>query len=60
MRVFVGTDILVHLFDAEEPTKQARAREVVRELARIWPSFPWSRSTPRLSFALHRAQLPNM
>jgi predicted nucleic acid-binding protein len=34
MRVFVDTNILVYLFDAEEPAKQARAREVVSELAR--------------------------
>ena len=34
MRVFVDTNVLVYLFDAQEPTKQARAREIVSELAR--------------------------
>lgn len=34
MRVFVDTSVLVYLFDAEEPAKQQRAREVVSELMR--------------------------
>ena len=34
MRVFVDTNVLVYLFDAQEPAKQMRAREVVTELAR--------------------------
>ena len=34
MRVLVDTNVLVYLFDAQEPAKQARAREVVSELAR--------------------------
>jgi predicted nucleic acid-binding protein len=34
MRVFVDTNVLVYLFDAQEPTKQVRAREIVSELAR--------------------------
>jgi predicted nucleic acid-binding protein len=33
MRIFVDTDVLVYLFDADAPTKQQRAREVVSELA---------------------------
>lgn len=32
MRVFLDTNVLVYLFDADEPAKQQRAREVVREL----------------------------
>lgn len=32
MRVFVDTNVFVYLFDAEEPAKQQRAREVVSEL----------------------------
>jgi len=32
MRIFVDTNVLVYLFDAEEPAKQQRAREVVSEL----------------------------
>ncbi len=32
MRVFVDTNVLVHLFDGDEPVKQQRAREVVGEL----------------------------
>ena len=32
MRVFVDTNVLVYLFDAEDPAKQQRAREVVSEL----------------------------
>jgi len=34
VRVFVDTNILVYLFDADDPVKQTRAREVVGELAR--------------------------
>ena len=34
VRVFVDTNVLVYLFDADAPTKQERAREVVSELAR--------------------------
>ena len=34
MRVFVDTNIFVYLFDAEEPAKQQRAREVVSDLMR--------------------------
>jgi predicted nucleic acid-binding protein len=34
VRVFVDTNVLVYLFDAEEPAKQQRAREVVSELMR--------------------------
>ena len=34
MRVFVDTNVFVYLFDAEEPAKQQRAREVVSELMR--------------------------
>ena len=34
MRVFVDTNVLVYLFDAGDPVKQKRAREVVGELAR--------------------------
>ena len=32
MRIFVDTNVFVYLFDAEEPAKQQRAREVVSEL----------------------------
>src|SRR5665647_1530505 len=34
VRVFVDTNVFVYLFDAEEPAKQQRAREVVSELMR--------------------------
>ena len=34
MRVFVNTNVFVYLFDADEPAKQQRAREVVGELMR--------------------------
>lgn len=34
MRVFVDTNVLVYLFDADAPAKRDRAREVVSELAR--------------------------
>lgn len=34
MRVFVDTNVLVYLFDADEPVKQQRAREVVGELVK--------------------------
>ncbi len=33
MRVFLDTNLLVYLFDADSPGKQQRAREVVTELA---------------------------
>ena len=33
MRVFVDTNVLVYLFDADAPAKRQRAREVVGELA---------------------------
>lgn len=32
MRAFVDTNVLVYLFDSDEPAKQQRAREVVGEL----------------------------
>ena len=32
MRILVDTNVLVYLFDADEPAKQQRAREVVSEL----------------------------
>jgi len=32
VRVFVDANVLVYLFDADEPAKQRRAREVVSEL----------------------------
>ena len=34
MRIFVDTNVFVYLFDADEPAKQQRAREVVSELMR--------------------------
>ena len=34
MRIFVDTNVFVYLFDADEPAKQQRAREVVGELMR--------------------------
>jgi predicted nucleic acid-binding protein len=34
VRVFVDTNVLVYLFDADEPAKQQRARDVVSELMR--------------------------
>ena len=34
MRTFVDTNILVYLFDAGEPAKQERARQVVSDLCR--------------------------
>jgi len=34
VRVFVDTNVLVYLFDADAPAKQQRARDVVGELAR--------------------------
>lgn len=34
MRTFVDTNVLVYLFDAAQPDKQERAREVVAERAR--------------------------
>ena len=34
MRSFVDTNVLVYFFDAGEPAKQRRAREVVTDLAR--------------------------
>lgn len=34
MRVFVDTNVFVYLFDADEPAKQQRARDVVSELMR--------------------------
>ena len=34
MRVFVDTNVLVYLFDADEPAKQQLARDVVGELMR--------------------------
>lgn len=33
MRVFVDTNVLVYLFDADAPDKQQRARDVVADLA---------------------------
>jgi predicted nucleic acid-binding protein len=34
VRIFVDTNVFVYLFDADEPAKQQRAREVVSELMR--------------------------
>jgi len=34
VRVFLDTNVLVYLFDADSPAKQQRARDVVTELAR--------------------------
>ena len=34
MRVFVDTDVFVYLFDAQDPARQRRARDVVAGLAR--------------------------
>lgn len=34
MRIFVDTNVFVYLFDADEPAKQERARQVVSELMR--------------------------
>jgi len=34
LRIFVDTNVFVYLFDAEDPAKQQRAREVVSELMR--------------------------
>ena len=34
MRVFVDTNVLVYLFDAQDPARQQRARDVVAELVR--------------------------
>ena len=34
MRVFVDTNVLVYLFDAQDPAKQQRARDVIADLVR--------------------------
>ncbi len=34
MRVFVDTNVLVYLFDADAPAKQVRARETIADLVR--------------------------
>jgi predicted nucleic acid-binding protein len=34
VRAFVDTNVFVYLFDAQDPTRQQRARDVIAELAR--------------------------